>query len=601
MAEWPAGERGESTRDYRPDPEVTMATTTGGGLIADILAAEGVEKVFGIPDGTYLGLLNAFEKLGIELVTPRHETTALHMAGAYARLTGTLGVAIASNGPGVANALPGVVVEQAEGNRVLFVTSSRRTGITAPDRGGAYQHFDQVATTGPATKWSRSARDMDRIAELTRAALRMSYTGRPGVVHLDVPENLMNGKAKPAPVLSPHRYRATQPLPADPVVVARVADLLVAAELPVIHAGGGVIHAHAHEQLARVAELLYSPVTTSWSGRGAMSETSPLVWPITAIESTNAVRTSADLILILGSRVGETDWWGKVPYWTNEQKAIHVDIDPRVVGMNKPVDIGITADVGVFLGALADELASREEPSHVRRQKVDALIATREEEAAKLQKHLDDRSVPMNTAHVPATCRQVFDDDTIFVADGGNTAVWANFFLQVRTPNTLLSTPHFGMLGAGLGQALGAAEAFPDRRVCCIIGDGAFGFHPQEIETAVRNDNRIVFLVVSDRQWGMVKMTQSIARHPVKMMVRKQLDDDETINTNLGEIGYDAMARSMGAIGDRVADPAQLRPALERAMQTDRCTVIHVDVDRARHLWAPGLLHFKKMHQEPGG
>ncbi|MFZ0493344.1 MAG: thiamine pyrophosphate-binding protein, partial [Acidimicrobiia bacterium] len=130
-----------------------MATTTGGGLIVDILAAEGVEKVFGLPDGTYLGLLNAFEARGIDLVTPRHETTALHMAGAYARLTGRLGVAIASNGPGVANALPGVVVEEAEGNRVLLITSSRRTGITAPDRGGAYQYFDQVATIGPAVKW----------------------------------------------------------------------------------------------------------------------------------------------------------------------------------------------------------------------------------------------------------------------------------------------------------------------------------------------------------------------------------------------------------------------------------------------------------------
>ena len=137
--------------------------------------------------------------------------------------------------------------------------------------------------------------------------------------------------------------------------------------------------------------------------------------------------------------------------------------------------------------------------------------------------------------------------------------------------------------------------------MCCIIGDGAFGFHPQEIETAVRNGNHVVFLVVSDRQWGMVKMTQSIARHPVKMMIRKQLDDDETINTNLGEIGYDAMARAMGAAGERVADPTLLRPALERALAYHGCTVIHVDVDRAKHLWAPGLMHFKKMHQEPGG
>lgn len=578
-----------------------MATTTGGGLIADILAAEGVDKVFGIPDGTYLGLLNALEKHDITLVTPRHETTALHMAGAYARLTGRLGVAIASNGPGVANALPGVAVEEAEGNRVLLITSSRRTGITDPDRGGAYQYFDQVATIRQAATWSASAREMARIPELTRTALRRSFSARPGVVHLDVPEDLMNRSTKPVPVLPPRRYRPTAPVAPDPSLVAKAADLLTGAALPAMHAGGGVIHARAHEALARVAERLYAPVTTSWSGRGAMAETSQLVWPITAIESTTKVRTSADVMLILGSRVGETDWWGKPPYWSADQTVIQVDIDERSIGLNKPVDVAVVADVGAFLEALATELESRPEPSRERRRRVDDLIADRNARTAKLDKHLQDLSIPMVTAHVPAACREVFDDDAIFVVDGGNTAVWANFFLQVRTPNTLLATHHFGMLGAGVGQALGAAEAYPNRQVCCIIGDGAFGFHPQEIETAVRNGNRIVFLVVSDRQWGMVKMTQSIARHPVKMMVRKRLDDDETINTNLGEIGYDAMARAMGAVGDRVADPAQLRPALRRALDAGRCAVIHVDVDRAKHLWAPGLMHFKKMHQEPEG
>ena len=207
----------------------------------------------------------------------------------------------------------------------------------------------------------------------------------------------------------------------------------------------------------------------------------------------------------------------------------------------------------------------------------------------------------MITAHVPKVCQEVFAEDAIAVADGGNTAVWVNFFHQVRVPNTLLGTPHFGMLGAGVGQALGAAEAFPDRQVYCIIGDGAFGMHPQEIETAVRNNNRIVFLVVSDRQWGMVKMTQSVAKAPVKMLIRKSLPAGATVNSDLGEIGYDELARAMGAHGERVSDPAELGAAITRSLDSGRCAVIHVDVDPVKHMWAPGLLHFKKMHQEPGG
>ena len=149
-----------------------MEAITGGELIARMLKAEGVDTVFGIIDGTYFGLYSAFPALGIRLISPRHETCAAHMAGAYARLTGKLGVCIASNGPGVANLLPGLVVENAEGNRVLAITSARREGTIAPDRGGTYQSFPQVEVTAPMTKWSVRVPSLARLPELTRRAFR---------------------------------------------------------------------------------------------------------------------------------------------------------------------------------------------------------------------------------------------------------------------------------------------------------------------------------------------------------------------------------------------------------------------------------------------
>jgi acetolactate synthase I/II/III large subunit len=139
-----------------------MATTTGGQRIARMLADEGVEVVFGIIDGTYFGLYGHLHEHGIRLISPRHETTALHMAGAYARLTGRLGVAIASNGPGVANALPGVAVENGEGNRVLLITSWRRHQLVGPDRGGSYQYFDQPGVINP---WPSGAARFRRSTE----------------------------------------------------------------------------------------------------------------------------------------------------------------------------------------------------------------------------------------------------------------------------------------------------------------------------------------------------------------------------------------------------------------------------------------------------
>ncbi len=579
-----------------------MAKMTGGAVVAAMLAAEGVDRVFGLPDGSYQGLIDGLDANGIKLVTPRHESAGFHMAAAYARLTGKIGVAIASNGPGVANALPGVAVENGEGNRVLFITSSRRSGITYPDRGGTYQYFDQVGVIGSMSKWSASASSAGRVPELLRTALRKTFSGRPGVVHFDVPESVMNTKAPQPALRPPASYRRTVPLAPDPILVEKAADMLVAADVPIIHAGGGVIHARAFEQLATAAELLHAPVTTSWSGSGSIAHTNPLTWPISSIEGTNEVRNRADLVLILGSRIGETDWWGKPPNWNASQSVIQVDIDDASIGLNKPVDLAIAGDVRLFLEALIAELDSRSKPTAARKAAVKELQTSRDQKRKKLRdKHLGDRSVPMGTAHVPDAARKVFADDAIFIADGGNTAVWSAFFWEVRVPGTTLGTPHFGHLGAGVGQALGAAEAFPNRQVCCIIGDGAFGMHPQEIETAVRNGYKVVFFVISDGQWGMVKMSQSVARHPVKMVVKKHLDPAETTGTDFGEIAFDALARSMGAHGERVSDPDQLPAAIERSLASGVCSVIHVDVDPQKNLWAPGLLQFKKMHQEPGG
>jgi acetolactate synthase-1/2/3 large subunit len=583
-----------------------MAETTGGAVLARMLQAEGVEKVFGIIDGTYFGFYSALHELGIDIVTPRHESSAAHMAGAYARLTGRLGVCMASNGPGVANLLPGLVVEQAEGNRVLAITSCRRPQIQYPDRGGTYQCFDQAGVIGRIAKWSEAVPSFDRVAEMARIALRHAWEGRPGVVHLDVPENVMNGKVKAEPAIwRPAMYRRTMPLPPPADQVEQAAQLLARAPAPMIHAGSGVVHAAAHAELARVAELLHAPVTTSWAARGVLPETSPLAVPMVWVKLNHQVRNEADTVLVVGSRLGETDWWGKPPYWRApaEQATIQVDIDGHVLGANKPLALAVMADARLFLSALAERLQALVGQMLLedRRRRVQAYGQTMRQERAKLDERLQDLAVPMNSAHIAHVCQQVFPASTVLVADGGNSTIWTMFFHQVQVPNTLVSTFKFGMLGAGVAQALGAAAAFPDRPVCCIIGDGAMGFHPQEIETAVRLRARVVYLVVCDKQWGMVKMNQQFALKPLKTLVFKSLGPDETIRADLGEIRFDDLARAMGAHCERVADPRELRAAIERSLACGGPAVIHVDVDPVKHMWAPGLMHFKDMHLEPKG
>jgi acetolactate synthase-1/2/3 large subunit len=282
---------------------------------------------------------------------------------------------------------------------------------------------------------------------------------------------------------------------------------------------------------------------------------------------------------------------------------IQVDTDGHVLGANKPAALAVLADAKLFLAALAERLEGMRTGMNLdaRRRRVAKYRDRISAERAKLDEKLDDMAVPMNPAHVAHACQQAFPPESVLVADGGNTAVWAMMFTHSRVPNTILSTFKMGMLGAGVAQACGAAVARPDHPVCCIIGDGAMGFHPQEIETAVRNGLRVVFLVVCDKQWGMVKMNQQFMLKPIKTLIRKSLGPDETIKADLGEIRFDDLARSMGAHGERVADPRELRGAIERSIACGGPAVIHVDVDPVKHMWAPGLMHFKDMHLEPRG
>jgi acetolactate synthase-1/2/3 large subunit len=365
----------------------------------------------------------------------------------------------------------------------------------------------------------------------------------------------------------------------------------------VVHAGA----AHLVEELVRT---LRAPVTASWGGRPAIDARLPNAIPILP-PLIDQVRQGADVVLALGTRFGETDWWGKPPYWRapEEQRLIQVDVDEEILGMNKPVDLAILSDARTFLEALLAELKQREPSPHLaaREARLTEYAATRKGLADFLRGAATaEDQAPLHTAHVPLVCREVFDDDAVLVIDGGNTAVWTNLYHENRVPGCTLSTFKFGMLGAGLGQALGVKAALPDRQVYCILGDGAMGYHPQEIETAIRNDLPVVFLVLCDRQWGMVKFGQGMALDPTQMTEKKSLPPEQTINTDFEEIRFDLLAQSMGAHGERVSRASDLRPAIERSLASGRCAVIHVDVDPVAHMWAPGLDIFKAMHLEPG-
>jgi acetolactate synthase-1/2/3 large subunit len=459
------------------------------------------------------------------------------------------------------------------------------------------------------TRWSGTVHAAERLPELARQAFRESWTGRPGVVHLDVPENILNGPfdfPRDA-VREPASYRPVAPLAVDPQQVKAAAAMLREAAFPVIHAGSGIVHAVAAGELAALAEALSAPVTVSWGARGVLDEESPLAIPNSALNAAASARGRSDLFLVLGSRLGETDWWGRGRHWGGSRpdipkRCIQVDIDAEIIGRNRPADLGVLGDVKRFLDALLAELQQEpvaEESLASRRAQVEELAQEKAAIRSELDAALAHTDAPMHPAHVPVVARRVLGDDALLAIDGGNTAVWCAHYYRNARPDAIHSTFKFGMLGAGVGQALGLQVAHPDRPVACITGDGAMGMHTQEIETAVREKLPVLFVVLCDRQWGMVKLTQQFGIGELRQTMG--IEAEGTINTDFEEIRFDELARAMGAHGERVADPAALEEVLRRALACGGPAVVHVDVEPSLHLFAPNLMEFKEMHGEPVG
>jgi acetolactate synthase I/II/III large subunit len=559
-------------------------TIKGGGIVSRILAAEGIDTVFGIIDGSYFGLYSTLKPNGIRLITPRHESNGVHMAGAYARLTGKLGVCIASNGPGVANVLSGVALENAEGNRILLITSTRREGISYPDRGGTFQYFPQIDATRPITQWRCNVTSHTRIAETVQTALRKSRMGRPGVVHIDIPENIMstNYDLNPAWFRAPSGYQTSHPMPVVPQQVEKAAHMLAGAKLPMIHAGGGVLHAQAFLELQELATLLCAPVTTSWGARSAIDERLAEAIPMIYRDVVTQVRHDADVVLALGSRLGETDGWGAPPHWAPaaSQKLIQVDLDTEMLGANRVTDLAVQADVKGFLTELIDTLRKIKDFNDLdgRRKKNKAYQKACGAIRKKLDKQLDDKNAPLNPARVPGICQEIFDDDAILVIDGGRTMVWSHYFHEVRVPNTILDAPEMGYVGSGSPHAIGAKAAFPDRQVYAIMGDGAMCLNQREIETSIRTNLPVIFIVLNDNTLDPLKPDPFSLLNLQKETTEPEKPDQYKWNTR-----FDLIARAMGAMGERVSDPAGLKSAIKRAIDSGICAVIHIDVDPAKH------------------
>lgn len=562
---------------------------TVGELLVQCLQLEGVDFMCGIVDGAHIPFVVHAPDYGITYLNARHEEAAVHIAEAYSRIAHRPSVAIGNPGPGGANMLAGLTSAHAEGHPVVALACTRRSATTQPDRGGAWQATDLVEMAGPITKFSALITRADRVPELVRAAFRAAMTGRPGPAFLAIPDEML---AEPIDAsrlrLTPaNSNRVTDLGAGDPVAIDRAADWLAAAERPFIFAGKGVLWAGASSELVALAEHVAAGMSTSLGARGAVPEDHPNYFHLFDAQTTRAVREDADVVVVVGARLGEYDGWGMPPAWGDpqRQRTIQIDCDPLSIGLNRPVDLPIVADARASLLALGEKVkakvASRSEMLDADRYA--ALHAETIEGGAPYV--LAPATDGVNPGQMVMAVREAFPRDAVTVVDGGNTTLWTVALNPIYEPDSFLYSVKMGYLGTGLPFAIGAKVAAPNRPVYLISGDGACGFNIMELETALRAGAPVVCVVSVDDGWGMERSAHRF----------KGIDPERNQGTELTPgVRYDLIAEAIGCHGEFVPSIEELRPALDRAVASGKPAVVHVKVDKELNLNAIGYEQFQQ-------
>jgi acetolactate synthase-1/2/3 large subunit len=561
-----------------------MSEAMGAELLIQCLIQAEVQFVFGIPGGQLCPILDAIRRLGVDaglqFIMTRHEQAAAHMADAYARVTGRPGVCLGTVGPGAADLVPGVYAAWADSIPMLVLTAQNQTWKSYPER-GSMQSLDQIGLLAPITKWSARVTHWQRIPELVQRALRVSVSGRPRPVHLDLHVDALMAMGDeetlsfaPAP---PGRYRPDYRPSAPPEVIERAARMLVEAERPLIHPGGGVLRSGAWDEVRELAEYLSAPVTTSMGACGTIPEDHPLCLIAGGYGALGA-QAMADVVLLIGGRLGDVDFWGQPPFWgePGEQTLIQVDVEPENVGLNRPVDLALIGDARAVLRALLEAVKRLAGPVPERPEMAE-YRATQQAWLAPFEKQAASDKRPIHPLRLVREVRGFFPREAISVVDGGNTAVWAHYLNRIYAPRSFLWAADSGHLGTALPYAIGAKLAQPDRPVYAICGDGAFALNLQELETAARLRLPLVVVVADDHQWGMIKAAQMAAY------------DARYIGVDFDDVRYDQVAQACGCHGERVEDPKEILPALERAVASGKPAVVDVVVDPWANLTPPDL------------
>ena len=531
-----------------------MAKIHGGQIIARALLKENVDVVFTLTGGHIVPILDGCVQEGIRVVDVRHEQAAAHAAEAYTRLTGRLGVAAVTAGPGVTGTVTGVATAFHSSTPMLVIGGRH---LIRQEQKGGLQEMDHPRIFDSITKWAGTVWQVDRLAEYVATAARHAFDARGGPVFLDVPMDVQFDMVEESAIRFPESYRANAAFGADAETLDRIIVSLRDAERVMIFAGAGA-PLGVENRLRELAELMKAPTFVNSRARGSLPHGHDLLGNY----QRSRAMAEAEVVLALG-----VDWDFRTAYGekiSREATVIQVDADAAMIGWNRPAHIGVHADPMTVVSQLV------EAGSDIRREEMplwtkDIMEAEADRlDAARIE--ADDDSSPVMPQRFAREVSEFFGTDSIVAVDGGDIVSTTARWLQASTPGHVLDAGPFGTLGVGAPYAIAAKTVFPDKMVGVVFGDGGFGFNAMEYDTMVRHRLPVVGVVGNDGVWSNIKTFHRMA-YP-----------DRLVATDLGVRPYHEMVKGLGGYGEFVDNPAEIRPALERAAESGLPALVNVHI-----------------------
>jgi len=552
---------------------IIMPKMTGAEIFIRALELEGVEHIFGYPGGAVLDIYDKLKFSNIDHILVRHEQAAAIAADAYARVTGKVGVCLATSGPGATNLVTGLAIAHMDSIPVVAFTGQVPTYMIGND---AFQEVDTVGITRPISKYNFLVKKVDELADTIKKAFYLAKTGRPGVVVVDLPKDVIReiteffDKEYKSKKVDIRGYKPN--LKGHIGQIKKAAKELVLSARPVLYVGGGVIASEAWEEIRELSELLNIPVTTTLMALGAIPYDHPNYLYMLGMHGSYAANmaiTECDLLLAVGARFDDRVT-GKIEEFAPYATIVHIDIDPAEIGKNKQPHIPIVGDAKLVLKELIKEvkklLNKYPQTQEIRKKWLNQVQKWKE--MYPFYYEPSDRVI--KPQYVVEKLSELTNGEAIVTTEVGQNQMWAAQFYKVKKPRQFLSSGGLGAMGYGFPAAIGAQIAKPEATVIDIAGDGSIQMNIQELATATQYNLPIKIAILNNGFLGMVRQWQGMFYDKNYSSVCLSVQPD-----------FVKLAESYGAVGLRAEKPDEVEDVIKEALSIkDKPVVMDFICDR---------------------